>query len=181
MPYYLKRLVCGVALGAALLGCSSPATIQSGSWQTYHNARYNFEFLYPDNWLAAEAPANGDGQAFNDPKNPAVEIRGWAGYNVPGVTGKQRDKHNTGKQRDQNNNIDIDRAKPLHRNFTTEQGLSGQLKVNLGSQVSSMTLTLVEGDVRYNFQGKAPSKQFADYYKFFYYVASQYRVLPEPK
>ncbi|WP_275519787.1 hypothetical protein [Kamptonema sp. UHCC 0994] len=170
MPYYLKKLLCGVALGAALLGCSSPATIQSGNWQTYRNARYNFEFLYPDNWVAAEAPANGDGQVFSDPKNPVVEIRGWAGYNLAAATGKQRDKNNS-----------IDRPKPLQRNFTTEQGLSGELKVDLGSQVSSMTLTLVTGDVRYNFQGKAPSKQFADYYKFFYYVASQYRVSPQPK
>ena len=170
MPYELKRLVCGVTLGAALLGCSPPPTPQASSWETYRNARFGFEFPYPNNWVAAQAPANGDGQVFSDPQNSAVEIRGWAGYNLPAATGKQRHKTNN-----------IDAAKPLRRNFTTEQGLSGEVKVNLGSQISSMTLTLVEGDVRYNWQGKAPSKQFADYYKFFYYVASQYRVSPQPK
>jgi len=98
-----------------------------------------------------------------------VEIRGWAGYNVPAANRKQR------------HNINIDQPKPLKLNFTTEQGLSGELKVDLRSQESSMTLILVEGDVRYNFQGKAPSKQFADYYKFFYYVGRQYRVPSQPK
>lgn len=156
-------------MGAALLGCSPPAKSPSGSWQTYRNARYNFEFPYPDNWVAGQAPANGDGQAFSDPKNPVVELRGWAGYNVPAAHRKR--SHN-------NNN---DQPKPLKLNFTTEQGLSGELKVDLRSPESSMTLTLVEGDVRYNFQAKAPNKQFADYYKFFYYVASQYRVSSQPK
>ncbi|OCR02774.1 hypothetical protein BCD67_18095 [Oscillatoriales cyanobacterium USR001] len=173
MADYLKRWVSGVVLVATLLGCSSSA-VQSGSWEIYRNARYGFEFPYPDNWVAGEAPVNGDGQVFSDRQNPALEMRGWAGYNLVGDVGKE------GKNI-KNNKNNIDSPKPLQENFTTEQGVVGELKVELGDRVSSMTLTLVRGDVRYNFQGKAPSKQFADYYKFFYYVASQYRISPPLK
>jgi hypothetical protein len=166
MADYFKRWVSGVVLGVALLSCNS-SSVQPGSWEIYRNVRYGFQFPYPHNWVVGEAPANGDGQVFSDPLNSALEIRGWAGYNLAGISG------NSGK-----NTKNLDAPKPLQQNFTTEQGLAGELKVELGSPVSSMTLTLVRGDVRYNFQGKAPSKQFADYYKFFYYVASQYRVSP---
>lgn len=165
----LTRLVYAVALGVMLTSCSSSAPPQSQSWNTYRNPRFSFEFPYPSNWVAAASPTNGDGQAFSDPQQPGVEIRGWAGYQLSG-----NDSLGPGKK--------LKAQQPLLKpNFTTEQGLSGELKVEVGSEMSSISLALVQGDVQYNWRGQASSKLFDHYYKFFYYVASQYRVLPQPK
>lgn len=111
-------------------------------------------------------PANGDGQAFSNPLQAEVEIRGAAGYSLP-ENKEARHKSLHHKQ-----------PKVSKQNFTTQQGLTGELQVEVDAQISSMKLTLTQGKVLYSWQGQAPSKQFADYYRFFYYVASQFRVPP---
>ncbi|HBB33460.1 MAG TPA: hypothetical protein DDZ80_05575 [Cyanobacteria bacterium UBA8803] len=131
-------------------------------WTTYRNPRYNFEFPYPSNWIAFPMPDNRDGQAFRDPQNPDFEIRGWAEFAMLDASSLPR------------------QAPSPQKNFTTNQGAVGKLQVDLGSQTSLMTLTLNQGEVLYNWQGQCQSKQFADCYRFFYYVASQYR-LPVPE
>ncbi len=123
----------------------------------YHNPRFGFEFPYPSNWVTGPMPDSRDGQTFSDPTSPTVEIRGWAGFNL-----EEFKSPNT--------------AQPLKQNFTTAQGLTGDLEVEVGTQISMMTLILNQGSLRYYWQGRAPSKQFAEYYRFFYYSASQYRL-----
>lgn len=164
MPHSLIKLVCAVTLGVMLSSCSPSVSNQSQSWETYHNSRFNFEFPYPSNWIAAPPPANRDGQAFSDPLQPEVEIRGWAGYQLstprtPNLQPQTKPKPTL-----------------LRPNFTTEQGVSGELKVEIGAEMSAMNLALMQGNVQYNWRGQAPSRLFNDYYKFFYYVAGQYRV-----
>jgi hypothetical protein len=56
--------------------------------------------------------------------------------------------------------------------------LKGNLEVEVGSDISVMRLTLSQGKVQYNWQGQCDNKKFASYYRFFYYVASQYRISP---
>jgi hypothetical protein len=138
-------------------------------WQTYRNPRFGFEFLYPDGWLFSIPPENQDGMAFNDPRNPAVEIRGWASLirNLPSEKSKALTsvKPNSVKP-----------SGPMPVNFTTEQGLASNLSVQIEKQVSSLELTLTQGGVQYRWRGTAPSQQFDDYYRFFYFVASRYRL-----
>lgn len=71
-----------------------------------------------------------------------------------------------------------DSPKFQQQNFTTEQGLTGKLRVEINPDISLMTLTLSQGNVSYHWQGQCNSEQFADYYRFFYYVARQYRLPP---
>lgn len=157
-------LAYGIALIVMLSGCP-PSDSQSGTWKTYQNPRYGFEFLYPSNWVPAPMPDNRDGQAFSDRQNLAVQILGSAGDRLPEIeVVPSQEKH----------------PKSTQQNFTTQQGRTGKLQVDVGTDFSLMTLTLTQGRIRYTWQGKAPSKQFADYYRFFYYIASQYR-LPPPK
>lgn len=157
------RLV-GVAVSLILLmSCRSSEGAPPGTWKTYHNPRYNFEFPYPSDWIAAPPPDNQDGQAFHDPKNSEAEIRGWAGHQIK-TTAKQKSS-------------DL----PLKPNFSTQQGLAGELKINVGPETSSMTLVLQQGNIRYNWQARSPSQEFDDYYRFFYYIARQYRVPPPPQ
>jgi hypothetical protein len=144
-----------------LISCRSFETSPPGNWQTYRNPRYNFEFPYPSNWIAEPPPDNQDGQAFHDPQNSQAEIRGWAGHQIKPIA---KPKSGT-----------LPSLKP---NFTTEQGLPGELQVNIGPEISSMKLVLEQGNIRYNWQGRSPSQQFDDYYRFFYYSAKQYRVPP---
>lgn len=170
-----------------LSGCQASNSGSPGSWSTYRNQRYNFEFPYPKNWVSVPMPDNGDGGAFRDPKNSSVEIRGWAANKLPetGVSPTSREFYE-GQPRLKNKTSALavtakNAPKSQQQNFTTEQGLTGKLKVKIGSQTSLMTLTLNQGKVEYNWQGQCDSKQFADYYRFFYYVASQYRVLSPEK
>lgn len=146
------QLVWGIGLVVMLWSCR-PTHLSS--WQTYHNARYGFEFLYPSHWIALPMPENRDGQAFSDPQNPDAEIRGFAGEHLP----------------------NIPEAKTLGKpNFTTEQGVKGRLKVRVDQNISTMTLMLSQGGVHYTWQGKSQSDRFADYYRFFYYIAIKYRI-----
>jgi len=62
-------------------------------------------------------------------------------------------------------------------NFVTQQGLQGLLHVEVGAEVSFITLTLIQNGVMYSWQGRSPSDQFAKYYEFFNYVAGQYRIV----
>jgi hypothetical protein len=66
--------------------------------------------------------------------------------------------------------------KSLNSNFKTAQGVSGVLVVEVGSLTSSMTLTLQQGQVKYYWQGRSNSEEFDNYYRFFYYIAQQYRI-----
>jgi hypothetical protein len=109
-------------------------------------------------------PDNRDGRAFRDPNNPSVEIRGWAAISLspdssPSFNNPRKESPNLQKQ-----------------NFTTAQGVTGKLQVELGSDISSMTLTLRQGNVIYNWQGQGESQEFANRYRFFYDVAGQYRI-----
>lgn len=145
-----------------LSGCP-PSNNQSATWQTYQNPRYGFEFLYPSNWVPAPMPDNRDGQTFSDPQNPAVRIIGVAGHRLPEIKLSSNQKHP---------------PKSTQQNFTTQQGRTGKLQVDLGADFSSMTLTLTQEGIHYYWRGQSPSQQFANYYRFFYYIASQYRLPP---
>ena len=109
-------------------------------------------------------PDNRDGRSFRDPKNPSLEIRGWAANKLPDMIALSSKK------------LFKNSPKPQLQNFTTDQGLTGELLVEVGSDISVITLTLSQGKVQYNWQGQCDSKQFADNYRFFYYVATQYRL-----
>lgn len=152
-------------LALVVTGCSLPHLDPANTWKIYRNPRYGFEFPYPADWLPSRPPTNRDGQSFISPRNAQVEIVGWASQVLPGsATSRHIGTTNTptGKQ-----------------NFTTAQGLAGEVAVDVGPEISSLTLTLVQGQIVYNWQGRSPSAQFPDYYQFFSYVASQYQVLQE--
>ncbi|MGV0026120.1 hypothetical protein [Phormidesmis priestleyi] len=150
-------LLLGMVLTASLLSCGGDDRNSAGNWVTYRNDRFGFEFLHPDRWFASIAPENRDGMAFSDPTNPNVEIRGWAGTDLGG------------------------QKKLAPSNFTTQQGILGNLEIKLDAKVSSMTMTIVQNKIRYNWQGSAPSQQFAGYYQFFYYIASRFKISGNPK
>ncbi|MEP0916785.1 photosystem II reaction center PsbP family protein [Leptolyngbya sp. DQ-M1] len=120
-------------------------------WQTYRNPRFGFEFLYPEGWIDSIPPENQDGIVFSDPKNVGFEIRSWAQL-----------KRSTQK------------SQPT--NFTTAQGIPGRLEVKVEAQTSMMMLTIDHKDVRYHWRGIAPSGQFSNYYRFFSFIATRYRV-----
>ncbi|MBW4683192.1 MAG: hypothetical protein KME19_24365 [Microcoleus vaginatus WJT46-NPBG5] len=171
VTHYIRGYaVTGLVVAAMLSGCRPSRIEPTTHLETYRNPRYKFEFPYPKAWIAAEPPTNQDGQAFNDPKNPQVEIRGWAGYRV--TSSGKRDKHKRSKK---------DESQALKQNFTTQQGVAGELEVNLGPQISSMTLTLVQGKLEYNCYAQSPSEKFADYYRLFYNIAGQYKIPPAPE
>ncbi|NEP60033.1 MAG: hypothetical protein F6K31_24015 [Symploca sp. SIO2G7] len=128
-------------------------------WKTYQNPRYKFEFPYPSNWESIAMPENLDGEAFRDPNNPSVEIRGWAFNQLPETESSSSNSTSTDSP-----------------NFTTEQGVTGQLRVEVGVDTSLMILTLNQGQVEYHWQGRSDSEQFADYYRLFNYIASQYHL-----
>jgi hypothetical protein len=164
----IGKIVVGITpVVVMLLSCRSSNLSSQGSWNTYRNPRYGFEFPHPSKWVAFPIPDNRDGRAFRDPQNPSAEIRGWA---VNKLSETKASSTNTSKHS----------QKSQQQNFTTAQGLTGNLQVEIGSDTSLMTLTLSRGKVLYNWQGQCSSKQFASYYRFFSYVAGQYR-LPPPK
>ncbi|GAB4460914.1 MAG: hypothetical protein OHK0037_08960 [Elainellaceae cyanobacterium] len=142
-------------------GCSQLRIDEQRTWKIYHNPNYGFEFPYPDNWVPAPLADSQDGRRFRNPYNMDIEILGWASHvsSTPGDSSEQ-----------------VRRSVLAAPNFTTRQGLSGQLRVEIGSTVSLMTLTLAEDGVVYFWQGRSPSDEFSKYYEFFNYVANEYTV-----
>lgn len=152
------KWLCLCALFLILWGCNAPGLdISSVSWKTYSNSRYGFEFPYPSNWNSLTAPVNDDGIAIVSPRNNNVEIRAWASNQLP-------------------QSINQDSTKSTSPNFQTTQGLRGVLLVEVDNTVSSMTLTLTQNQVKYDWQGRSPSQEFSNYYPLFYYIAQQYRI-----
>jgi hypothetical protein len=149
-------LLIGMILAVFLLGCRAYDRTPAGNWTTYRNDRFSFEFLHPDHWVASEPPENRDGMAFSDPTHPNVEIRGWAGAEIRSP------------------------QKSVPSNFTTQQGISGNLEIKVDATMSSMTMTIVQNKIRYNWRGSAPSQQFGGYYQFFYYIASRFKISGAP-
>lgn len=141
-----------------LCGCSAPS-INAVTWKTYSNSRYKFEFPYPSSWTSLPAPENDDGIAFVSPQNNTVEIRGWAGNQLPDAM------------------INKNAKKTVYTNFRTNQGMSGVLEVEVGSQESSMKLTLTQGQLKYYWLGRSQAREFSKYYRMFYYIAQEYRIL----
>lgn len=181
-----KVFVSIVPLAVMLFSCRTINLSSQGSWSIYRNQRYNFEFPYPSNWVAVPMPDNGDGGGFRDPQNSSTEIRGWAGNKLSETVAPRssdrlhRQKHSFKHEASSLKERAKNSRKSQQQNFTTEQGLSGKLEVEVGSDISLMRLTLSQGKVQYNWQGQCDSKQFANYYRFFYYIASQYRT-PTPQ
>lgn len=142
-----------IALLLILYGCFTPIlNVTDITWKNYKNPRYGFEFPYPSNWKTLATPTNADGIVFVSPKNNTVEIRAWASNEI------------------------LESRTPEKPNFQTTQGLTGILAVEVGNSVSSMTLTLRQNQVKYNWQGRTPSQEFQNYYPLFYYIVQQYRV-----
>ncbi|MGG6269602.1 hypothetical protein ACQ4M3_36615 [Leptolyngbya sp. AN03gr2] len=159
MKYGLSWVLVGLV---GLTGCDSLPWERSepqqnrlpDRWQTYRNPRFGFEFLYPEGWVDSIPPENQDGIAFSDPRNNGLEIRSWAKLKRP----------------------DQPKQPKATPNFTTEQGISGRLEVKVEAQTSTMMLTIDQKDVEYHWRGTAPSSQFGNYYRFFSFIASRYRV-----
>ncbi|MEH2326273.1 MAG: hypothetical protein V7K32_22470 [Nostoc sp.] len=148
-----------IALLIILWGCiANDFNAKAIAWKTYSNSRYGFEFPYPSNWTSLAAPENDDGIAFISRQDNSVEIRGWASQQLP----------NNGES-----------VKKIKSNFQTYQGVSGVLVVEVSQQVGSMTLTLTQSQVKYCLRGRSKSQDFQSYYRFFYYIAQQYRI-PKP-
>lgn len=157
-----RRILAIASIGTAiaLWGCSASSfTTTDVTWKTYSNSRYGFEFPYPHNWTTLAAPANNDGITLVSPRNDSVEIRGWAGHQLPASSTQNREA-----------------IKKINQNFQTAQGIYGVLVVDVGEKVTSMRLTLTQGEVNYYWQGQSNSQEFQDYYRLFYYIAQQYRI-----
>ncbi|AFY33985.1 hypothetical protein [Calothrix sp. PCC 7507] len=156
----LGRIIYISALLIMLWGCAASGFNTSGvTWKTYNNSRYSFEFPYPSNWASLPAPDNDDGITFVSPQKNSVQIRSWAGNRLPESLTKNRDVKTT-----------------IDPNFRTVQGVSGVLVVDVDPQVSLMTLTLTQGQIKYYWQGRSQTQEFPDYYNLFYYIAQQYRI-----
>ncbi|MGJ5675818.1 MAG: hypothetical protein ACR9NN_19735 [Nostochopsis sp.] len=156
----LRHFIYAIAL-SVILGSCTPTTgfnISNQTGKIYSNARYGFEFPYPTTWKSLPSD-NGDGIVFISPKNNTVEIRSWAGMQLPEVIIPEKNAKTS-----------------INPNFTTAQGVSGVLTVEVGQQQSVMTLKLAQGQLKYYWQGKAPSPEFDNYYRFFYYIASSYKI-----
>ncbi|BAY25204.1 hypothetical protein NIES2100_50100 [Calothrix sp. NIES-2100] len=152
------RFSRAIAFVIMLWGCTAPGFNASNvAWKTYINNRYGFEFPYPSNWNALPPPDNDDGIAFVSPQKSSVVIRAWAGNRLP-------------------ESASPDAKITVNPNFKTAQGIPGVMVVEVGQQVSSMTLTITQGQVKYYWQGRSQSQDFTDYYRFFYYIAQQYKV-----
>lgn len=153
--YIMKCWIGWILVGLLIFGGCRPIAQAEmpNRWQTYRNPRFDFEFPYPEGWVESAPPENRDGVTFSDPKNPQVTIRAWA---------------------ESLRSLQKSQPKP-EPNFKTEQGVSGRLEVKIESQ-SSFTVTFHQNNVEYNWQGTAPNQQFSDYYRFFSYVASRFRI-----
>ncbi|MHC0063034.1 hypothetical protein ACWATR_08920 [Nostoc sp. UIC 10890] len=156
--YRFAASVSGViALLIILWGCTgNDFNAGAIAWKTYSNSRYGFEFPYPSNWNSLAASENGDGIAFISPQDNSVEIRGWASHQLPNTQ---------------------ESVKKIKHNFQTAQGVSGVMVVEVDQRVGSMTLTLTHSQVKYYLQGRSKGQEFPDYYRLFYYIAQQYRIL----
>ncbi len=162
MNHQWSKIVMGVALLVTLVSCQD-TRLSMSSWKTYQNPRYGFEFPYPSDWIAQPIPSNLNGQAFLGTDQSRLQLRGWAEENL-----------NAARL------LSSKLEKPVsQQNFTTKQGITGRLKVEIGSQLSSIELVIDDGALEYHLQGQATSDQFADYYRFFHYVASHYRIREE--
>lgn len=153
-------LLVGLAT-VGLSGCEGNG-LMPADWERYDNPRYNFAFPYPDTWVASPVVDNRDGRMFSDPNFEAVQITGWA-------TRESLPSDGDGTPSEE---------LPLSPNFVTEQGIPGRLEVEIGMDMSLMTLRLSQDGVLYYWQGRSPSDLFDDYYPFFYYVAQHYRIEP---
>jgi hypothetical protein len=156
----VRHFLYAIALSVILGGCTTTTGFYSSNhtWKTYRNTRYGFEFPYPNTWKSLPSD-NADGIVLISPRNNAVEIRSWAGMQLPeDITQDKKGKTS------------------INSNFTTAQGISGVLTVEVGQQEGVMTLQLAQGQLRYHWQGKAPSQEFSSYYRFFYYIASSYKI-----
>lgn len=160
---WIVQLLLGLMLAVFLVSCGSSDST-SRTWKLYRNERFGFEFPCPDRWVESIPPENRDGIAFGDPQSPEVEIRGWGESKRQGAILKRA----TGR--------DLQKSPSIPLNFTTLQGVPGNLDAKIGLQSSSLTLTLTQGEVRYYWRGHAPNQKFGDYYRLFNYIASHYRV-----
>jgi hypothetical protein len=93
----------------------------------------------------------------------AHEIRGWAANQLSETVDSQTKKegHRFNLEPSPSSMPAKDSPKFQEQNFTTEQGVTGKLRVEIGSDTSLMTLTLSQGNVLYNWQGQCNSEQFA--------------------
>ncbi|MCT7951720.1 hypothetical protein NG798_18105 [Ancylothrix sp. C2] len=158
--------VTAIVIAVVLSACGPSSPKKMSRFEIYRNKRYNFEFPYPAEWIADTEPANRDGQAFSEPKNPDIQIRGWASNR------QQEDK--------QAKQYPAKETEPLKQNFSTQQGTAGNLKVEIGTEISSITLTLKTADIQYNWRAQTPNQRFSEYYPLFYRLAGQYKINPQP-
>ncbi|PSB18231.1 hypothetical protein C7B65_16140 [Phormidesmis priestleyi ULC007] len=156
---HIVQFSLGLVLTVFLMSCGSNDSTSSTTWKIYKNERFGFEFPYPDRWVMSIPPENRDGIAFGDPQNPDVEIRGWAAYERSFMRDRKKQP-----------------SIPAPLNFKTLQGVPGNLDAKIGAESSSLTLTLVHEGTRYYWRGSTPNQKFADYFRFFNYIASHYRV-----
>lgn len=151
-------LVSSIGTAIFFSGCSANSFQSSDQkWETYHNSRYGFEFIYPSGWISSPSPDNQDGVTLIAPKNQNTKIRAWASQDLTKF-------HNS------------ETKKQIDHNFATAQGISGVLVVDIGEQVSLIKLSITQGQLKYYWQGQTNSKEFKDYYKLFYYIAKQYKI-----
>lgn len=181
------RSLLVIALSVTLWGCSATGIpADSIKWKIYSNSRYRFEFPYPSNWTSLPPPENDDGIAFVSAQKNSVEIRGWAGNRLPKpmiknkISIPDRDSYTktptiTGKI-PPSVMLRVFDTDENRYNFQTAQGVSGVLTVFVGNQQTEMTLRLTQGQVNYYWQGRCESQEFDHYYRFFYYIAQQYRI-----
>ncbi|PLZ97488.1 hypothetical protein CEN50_14840 [Fischerella thermalis CCMEE 5268] len=155
-----RHIIYAIALSVILGGCTTITAFHSSNhtWKIYRNNRYGFEFPYPSTWKSLPSD-NADGIVFVSPRNKDVEIRSWAEMQLP----KDINQDKKGKT-------------SINPNFTTAQGVTGVLTVEVRQQESVMTLQLAQGELKYYWQGKAPSQEFSSYYRFFDYIASSYKI-----
>lgn len=147
-----------IAVAVVLSGCSARMTQSEITWKTYNNWRYGFEFPYPSNWISGSLPENDDGITFVSPLHPSVKMIGWAGNQLPSLS------------EDENTN------RSTNPNFQTAQGVSGVLTIEVGKTQVEMKLKLTRAHVNYYWQGQCDRQQFGDYYRFFNYIAQQYKI-----
>ncbi len=155
-----RHFIYAIALSVILGSCTTTPdfNISNQTWKIYSNDRYGFEFPYPSTWKSLPSD-NGDGIVFISPRNRFVEIRSWAGMQLPEVIILEKNPKTS-----------------INPNFTTAQRVSGVLTVEVGQQEGVMTLKLAQGQLKYYWQGKAPSQEFNNYYRFFHYIASSYKI-----